>query len=101
MFFEFANILVFKSNKYDKWNGIISKTFHVYSDVRQEGVLSPRLFAIYIDDLILQLRKLNVGCHLIELILACVVYADDICLLAPCRSAWQLHLDTCVSYGLS
>ena len=32
--------------------------------------------------------------------LACIVYADDICLLAPCRSALQLLLNTCETYGL-
>ena len=84
-----------------KWNGVFSDTFRVYSGVRQGGVLSPRLFAVYIDDLIKHLKKLNVGSHIIDLFLACIVYADDICLLAPCRSALQLLLDTCVAYGQS
>ena len=39
-----------------KWNGVFSDIFHVYSGVRQGGVLSQHLFAIYIDDLIAQLR---------------------------------------------
>ena len=100
----FLNLLIYWYSNLTslvKWNGVFSKTFRVYSGVRQGGVLSPRLFAVYIDDLILQLKKLNVGNHIIELFLACIVYADDICLLAPCRSALQLLLDTCVAYGLS
>ena len=51
------------------------------SGVRQGGVLSPHLFAIYIDDLILQLRRLKNGCHIADLFLACIVYADDISLV--------------------
>ena len=73
---------------------------HVYSGVRQGGVLSPHLFALYIDDLIKELRKLKNGCYVVDIFLACIVYADDICLLAPCRSALQLLLNTCETYGL-
>ena len=82
-----------------RWNFVQSKFFNVPSGVRQGGVLSPHLFTIYIDDLITKLRSLNNGCHIAELFLACIVYADDICLMAPCRSSLQLLLNTCETYG--
>ena len=84
-----------------KWNGSYSYSFPVKSGVRQGGVLSPHLFSLYVDDLIISLRKLYVGCHIVDLFVACIVYADDICLLAPSRSALQLMLDTCESYGIN
>ena len=99
----FMNLLIYWYSNLTslvKWNGIYSDTFHVYSGVRQGGVLSPHLFAIYIDDLIAELRKLKNGCYIADIFLACIVYADDICLLAPCRSALQLLLNTCEAYGL-
>ena len=84
-----------------KWNGTLSESFRVFTGVRQGGVLSPHLFSIYIDDLIVKLRSLKNGCHIADVFLACLVYADDIVLLAPCRSAMQLLLNTCEDYGFS
>ena len=97
----FLNLLIYwysNLTSFVKWNGVFSGTFRVYSGVRQGGVLSPRLFAVYIDDLIKQLRSLNVGSHIIDLFLACIVYDDYICLLVPCCSALQL-LSWCLLYN--
>ena len=96
------NILIYwYSNLFSmvKWNSALSSSFLVNSGVRQGGVLSPHLFAVYLDDLIVTLRRLKTGCHIIDLFIAALIYADDICLLAPCRSSLQLLLDTCEAYG--
>ena len=82
-----------------KWNNIKSGSFRVPSGVRQGGVLSPHLFALYVDDLITDLRNSGVGCHIIDLFLASIFYADDLALLAPCRSSLQTLLDICESYS--
>ena len=84
-----------------KWNGKFSQSFRVFTGVRQGGVLSPHLFSVYVDDLIAKLRTLKNGCHIANVFLACLVYADDILLLAPCRSAMQILLSTCEDYGFS
>ena len=82
-----------------KWNNVLSESFQVNSGVRQGGVLSPHLFAVYLDDLFGVLRNCNVGCHILDLFVAAIIYADDICLLAPCRSALQTLLNKCEEYG--
>ena len=56
--------------------------FSIINGVRQGGVLSPQLFAIYMDDLLL-LTQCKAGCHLNESVTNHVMYADDICLMAP------------------
>ena len=50
--------------------------------VRQGGVLSPVLFAIYVDDIIVELKSSQEGCSIGGLYLGCVMYADDLLLLS-------------------
>ena len=59
----------------------------------QYKVISPHYYGIYTDDLIKILRNCRLGCHLIELFLACInciFYADDLALMAPLRSTMQI-----------
>ena len=83
-----------------KWNDTHSRSFNVTSGVRQGGILSPKLFIVYVDDLLVTLRKSGVGCHIVELFVAAIMYADDLALLAPTRGALQQLLDVCHDYSL-
>ena len=51
------------------------------------------------DDLVIELRKTGKGCHIVDLFIACILYADDVCLLAPTRRSLQLLLDICSRYA--
>ena len=42
------------------------------------------------EELVDRLECRGVGCHLIDLFIACLLYADDLCLLAPTRKALQI-----------
>ena len=81
-----------------KWNDVQGEYFDVLTGVKQGGVLSPRLFAIYVDDLIIKLRARGIGCHIIEMFVACLFFADDLCLISPTRSAMQELLSLCEEY---
>ena len=81
-----------------QWRGKFSDYFDVLSGTKQGGVISPRIFTLYMDELIHRLRKRGIGCHLIELFIACLFYADDLCLIAPTRSAMQEMLLICQEY---
>ena len=63
------------------------------------GVLSPILFAIYLDDLLLELERTGVGCYWHHHFVSAVCYADDIALLAPSLSALQIMLEICTQYA--
>ena len=47
-----------------KWIGSLSGTFSASNGVKQGGVLSPLLFIVYLDQLILALKESGIGCHL-------------------------------------
>ena len=84
-----------------KWGGIVSDAFSVANGVCQGGVLSPVLFTIYMDELLLQLKHNAIGCHWDHLFAGALCYADDLILLAPSLSALRLMLSSCESFSIS
>jgi len=70
-----------------KWVDSWSRVFMISSGVRQGSVLSPFLFAVYVDD-IGKLQDSRVGKFI-------VLYADDILLLAPSVTALQELFTAC------
>jgi len=60
----------------------LSHTFRTTCGVRQGGVLSPVLFAIYVNDIIVQLKTHQFGCYIGDMYLGCVMYADDLVLMS-------------------
>ena len=66
--------------------------------MKQGGVLSPLLFTVFMNDLLSLLRKKGVGCYIEGLFLGSIMFADDIVLCAPSRSAMQILIAACSSY---
>ena len=83
-----------------RWGVALSFPFYIRAGVRQGGVLSPVLFAIYIDVLVSRLRSVNIGCKLLDVYFGCLLYADDIVLLAHSLNGMQLMLDICTNFGV-
>ena len=49
---------------------------------RQDGVSSPGLFAVYVNDVIMALSKSGHGCYFNNMFIGCIMYADDLLLLS-------------------
>ena len=62
-----------------KWDKVNSAHFPVSNGVLHGGVSSPKLFAIYIDDLSYELTLCKFGCYIDDQCRNHVMYADDIC----------------------
>ena len=82
-----------------KWGSTLSKQFSVMNGVKQCGVLSPILFAVYTDGLLERLKNTGVGCHISSRFVGALAYADDITLLAPCKSALSILISVCENYA--
>ena len=68
-----------------KWNGHVSHLFRLLACVRQGGVLSPFLFAIFIDSVAMWLIKLELLMRvaIFPPFMSIILYAHEILLIAP------------------
>ena len=83
-----------------RWGNAKSKQFRIVNGTRQGSVLSPALFSLYMNDLLVQLRKLRMGCHIGGVFVGAALYADDLALIAPSRHALQQMLQLCEEYAV-
>jgi len=63
--------------------------------VKQGGVLSPVLFCIYLDNLLVRLSRSGVGCFIGETFVGALAYADDIVLVTISS---RCHIAECICY---
>ncbi len=66
-----------------KWGSVVSSSFKLLNGVRQGGILSPRFFNVYIDDLSYKLSASNIGCIFSDRIINHIAYADDLIVFSP------------------
>ena len=81
------------------WNDIPSSPFPVSNGVRQDGVLSPILFTVYIDKLLQHFQNLGVECHGEGLFVEHLCYADDLAVLALSAGTLRKMLQVCSDFA--
>jgi len=76
-----------------------SSPFTVTNGVRQGGVLSPYLFAVYLDELSIQLGSARVGCTVGNMVVNHLMFADDIYVFSPSINGLQYLLNIYGDYA--
>ena len=71
------------------WYGAVSESYKLRAGVRQGGVLSPVLFAKYVDIVITTIDDSMMGCQISSLSMGILMYADDLVLNSASVSKLQ------------
>jgi Reverse transcriptase (RNA-dependent DNA polymerase) len=77
------------------WNGVYSLSFSVSNGVKQGAIISPILFCVYLDALLVKSREAGVGCYIAGCYVGALAYADDLVLMTPSASAMRRMLSIC------
>ena len=81
-----------------RWGDTNGNWFSIAAGVRQGGILSPIFYCIYVDDLVRILSEAGIGCHVRNVFLSILLYADDMCLVAPSLRGLQRLLSIVGQY---
>ena len=65
------------------WNSYVLYYFSISNGVRQGGVISPIMFNLYLENLLVILKQSGIGCHINGTYIGALGYADDITLTCP------------------
>ncbi len=82
-----------------RWGTCVSTAFPVLSSVRQGGILSAFLFAVYMDNLSESLTRTGLGCRVRNVLCNNYFYADDVCLLTTSIESLKRLLKICEEYA--
>ncbi|XP_026331998.1 uncharacterized protein LOC113239294 [Hyposmocoma kahamanoa] len=82
-----------------RWGGSFSGDYGLECGVRQGGLSSPKLFNLYINDLIVELSNERVGCTVDSVFINNISYAGDMALLCPSVGALRRLLGICERYA--
>lgn len=99
---EITSIMRFwyeNQNNCVRWGDTTSNNFRLDCGVRQGGLTSPDLFNLYINDLIEELRSSRIGCHVGNVCINNLSYADDMVLLSPSINGIRKLLSICERYS--
>ena len=83
-----------------RWGSTSTSSFHVSNGAKQDGILSPMLFNVYMDQLSIRLNRSGIGGNIGGHLISHLCYADDLCLISLSSAGMQSLLDICNSYAI-
>lgn len=82
-----------------RWGDVLSEAYRLECGVRQGGLTSPKLFNLYVNELIVELSSRPVGCKIGGASVNNLSYADDMVLLGPTAGSIRDMLSVCERYA--
>lgn len=82
-----------------RWANSFSAEYRLECGVRQGGLSSPALFNLYMNNLIDELSRTGIGCHIDGVCINNISYADDMVLLSPSVRGLRKLIEVCESYA--
>ena len=82
-----------------KWKQQTSETFSSHQGVKQGGLLSAKLYKLYIEDLLKSYENSKLGFHIGTLTINAIACADDIALVCDNPYDLQIHINQSVNYS--
>jgi hypothetical protein len=82
-----------------RWNGETSDWFKISQGVHQGGIFSMRLYCVFINGLLIELRELNVGCCTNDHFTGAVCSADDLAVASLFESTMQCMMNVCFKHS--
>ena len=78
-----------------KWKMSLSHAVKLNAGVRQGGILSPYLFAVFVNNVLEKLSKCKLGCHVKSICCNALMYADDLLLLSISMTDLRAMVNIC------
>jgi hypothetical protein len=82
-----------------RWNDELSNAFHPSRGTKQGSLLSPMLFNVYVNELLLQLQSSPQGLRIGGQVHNSLAYADDLTLFSSAPQDLQTLIDKCTDYA--
>ena len=83
-----------------RWKGVDSDMYSVSQGVKQGGVLSPLLYKTYINDLLVSMRRAELGLQIGGIYLGTPTVADDVLLMSTNQLELQAMLNMAHDYSV-